>query len=306
MPKLCVDDIVQHQSAKVNGVRLHYVETSDSLKLPTVLLLHGFPDFWHGWRRQIPALHEAGFRVVAPDLRGYNLSAKPQSTFAYSIDHLSRDVAALIQHLRVERAHVVGHDWGGIIAWWTALHYPRAVDRLAVLNAPHPVTYLREVRSLDQMRRSWYALFFQLPWLPEHLMRANDFAALRAVWRFDPVKRGAWSREDLRRSVEAMAQPGALTAALNYYRAMLRSPRKMLRGCEQISHQTLVLWGERDRYLSSKLLNGLEKWVPDVRIERFPDASHWLQHDAAREVNAHLIEFFSKSPIADTANDQAL
>lgn len=304
MSAIRLNDIVQHRFAKINGVRLHYVETNADSQRPTVLLLHGFPDFWGGWRRQIPALHEAGFRVVAPDLRGYNLSSKPRSVFAYSLDRLSGDVVALIKHLGIERAHIVGHDWGGVIAWWTAQHHPRAVDRLAILNAPHPATYQRELRSWDQMRRSWYALFFQLPWLPEHLIRANDFAALRAVWRFDPQRRGAWSREDLQLSVQAMSQPGALTASLNYYRALLRSPRQMQRGGQKIPHPTLVLWGERDRYLSSNLLDNLKDWVPNLQTERFPDASHWLQHDAARAVNSHLIEFFSVDGVPPI-NEQA-
>jgi len=298
MSKPRLDELIRHRFAKINGVRLHYVETSASPELPTVLLLHGFPDFWYGWRRQIPALHEAGFRVVAPDLRGYNLSSKPRSVFAYSLDRLSGDVVALIRHLAIERAHIVGHDWGGVIAWWMAQHHAPFVDRLAILTAPHPATYLRELRTFDQMRRSWYALFFQLPWLPEQLIRANDYAPLRAVWRFDPIKRGAWSRQDLQLSIEAMSQPGALTAALHYYRALLRSPRQMSRGRQKIQHPTLILWGERDRYLNPRLLDNLEDWVPNLQIERFPEASHWLQHDAARAVNSHLIEFFSAaSPI---------
>ena len=288
-----VDDIVSHRYARVNGVRLHYVETSDSTELPAVVLLHGFPDFWYGWRRQIPALHEAGFRVIAPDLRGYNLSEKPRGVFAYSPDKLCCDVVALIHHLGLERAHIVGHDWGGVIAWRLAMQHAHVVDKLAILNAPHPAAYRHELRSLDQLRRSWYALFFQLPRLPEHLLRANNYAALRTVWRFDPKKRAAWTREDLRRSVEAMAQPRALTAALNYYRALLRSPRQTQSEPNPVAHSTLVLWGERDRYLSPKLLDGLENWVPNLRIERFPNASHWVQHDAAHEVNRHLIEFFT-------------
>ncbi|MDF2441679.1 MAG: epoxide hydrolase 4 [Abditibacteriota bacterium] len=301
MAKVRLDDIVQHRFARVNGVRLHYVESVEGgaaeagadLQRPVVLLLHGFPDFWYGWRRQIPALREAGFRVIAPDLRGYNLSSKPRSVFSYSLDRLGGDVVALIRHLGLQRAHLVGHDWGGVIAYWVAQHHPSAVERLAILNAPHPAVYQRELRTLDQLRRSSYALFFQLPWLPERLLRADDFAALRAVWRFDPQKRSAWNREDLQRSVEAISQPGALSAALNYYRALLRSPRQMRRSRRTIEHPTLLLWGEGDRYLSPRLLDDLGPWLPNLRIERFPEASHWLQHDAAHAVNERLIAFFS-------------
>ena len=171
-----------HHQAIVNGVRLHYVEAGEG---PLVVLLHGFPEFWYAWRDQIPALAAAGYRVVAPDMRGYNLSEKPPGVTSYRLEHLTADVAALIRQLGAERATVVGHDWGGAVAWQLPVFHPEVVERLAVLNAPHPGALLRELRTLEQLRRSWYIAFFQLPWLPELALRAGDAALLRRMLRQD-------------------------------------------------------------------------------------------------------------------------
>ncbi|MFC7007869.1 alpha/beta fold hydrolase [Halalkalicoccus salilacus] len=159
-----------HHETIINGVRLHYVEAGEG---PLVLLLHGFPEHWYAWREQIPALVDAGYRVVAPDMRGYNVSEKPHGVEAYRIGTLVEDVRALIEDRSEEHATVVGHDWGGMIAWEIAARHPNVVDRLVAMNAPHPAVYRREIRSgrSDQRRRSWYVLFFQLPWLPEALFR---------------------------------------------------------------------------------------------------------------------------------------
>ena len=158
------------------GVRLHHVSAGRG---PLVLLLHGFPDFWYGWRRQLPALAAAGFRAVAPDLRGYNLSERPARVADYRIERLADDVAALVRALGADRAHVVGHDWGGLIAWQLAMRHPQVVDRLAILNAPHPARFRRLLLDPRQGLRSWYVAFFQLPWLPERVLGANGRRALR-------------------------------------------------------------------------------------------------------------------------------
>ncbi|HVF85512.1 MAG TPA: alpha/beta hydrolase, partial [Abditibacteriaceae bacterium] len=236
---------IEHGYAPVNGVRLHYVECGNG---PLVLLLHGFPDFWGGWRHQIKALSQAGFRVVAPDLRGYNLSDKPRGICNYSIDHLAGDVVALIHHLGEEKAMVAGHDWGGVIAWHLAMRQPKCLSKLIILNAPHPATFARELRTLRQMRKSSYALFFQLPRLPERSIRARDFALVKAVFRFDPTNRRAFSRRDIEQAVEALSQPRALTCALNYYRALRCRPRQIFQA-KRIEAPTLLVWGEQDRYL---------------------------------------------------------
>jgi pimeloyl-ACP methyl ester carboxylesterase len=278
------------------GVRLHCAEAGRASKgRPPVVLLHGFPEFWYGWRHQMPALAAAGRHVLAPDLRGYNLSDKPAHVRDYRVEHLAADVACLIRQVAPngERAHVVGHDWGGVVAWWLAMHHPAAVERLTILNAPHPAAYLRELRRRAQLLRSWYALFFQLPWLPEATIGFNRFAALRDLFRRDPA-RGRFTEQDIQRYVEAFSRPGALTAAVNYYRAAFRGgPNRVARSVRRINVPTLLIWGERDRYLVPELTLGLERWVADLRVERLPRATHWVQHDEPETVNGLLLKFVS-------------
>jgi pimeloyl-ACP methyl ester carboxylesterase len=278
-----------HHEAVVNGVRLHYVEAGSG---PLVILLHGFPEFWYSWRFQIPALAARGYRVVAPDMRGYNTSEKPPGVRSYLIDTLSDDVAGLIHYLGASKAVVAGHDWGGAVAWYMPMRHPAIVEKLIVLNAPHPGAFLRELRTARQLRKSWYMLFFQLPWLPEAALHAGRFAMLDRVMRTDPVRGDAFSEADIRRYKRALNQPGALTATVNYYRALFRrSPREAMREPPQIDCPTLLIWGEQDRYLGVPLTEGLDRWVPDIRVERIPDASHWVQVDAPERVNELMLEF---------------
>jgi pimeloyl-ACP methyl ester carboxylesterase len=280
---------VVHREAEVNGVRLHYAEAGHG---PPVVLLHGFPDFWYGWRRQIPALAEAGYRVIAPDLRGYNLSEKPKGMKEYRLEALAEDVAALIRSVGAGPAAVAGHDWGGVIAWRLPMLHPELVEKLIVLNAPHPGTWLREVWKPRQLLRSGYQLFFQIPRLPEAWIRANDFAVLRAVLKHDPARRDAFTGEDIGYYVEAMARPGALTASLNYYRANARrNPLPLLRSFRPTDTPTLLIWGMKDRYLGPWFTEGLETWAPRLRVERLPDASHWVTADEPVRVNRLILEF---------------
>jgi len=281
----------QHREAIVNGVRLHYVEAGTG---PLVLLLHGFPEFWYSWRAQIPALVAAGYRVIAPDMRGYNLSEKPAGVRSYMLDTLCDDVLALIHHAGEERATVVGHDWGGAVAWNVPMRHPRAVERLIVLNAPHPGAFLRELRTPAQIAKSWYMFFFQLPWLPELSLRAGGFATLQRTLRTDPVRPDAFTEEDIRRYRRALARPGALTATINYYRALFRRNPRDVRNLPLITCPTLLIWGEQDRYLGLPLTEGLERWVPSIRVERISNASHWVQVDAAERVNQLLLDFLAE------------
>jgi pimeloyl-ACP methyl ester carboxylesterase len=272
----------------VNDVRLHYVEAGQSG--PLVILLHGFPEFWYSWRRQIPALAEAGFRVIAPDMRGYNLSAKPAGWRAYDAEHLSGDVAELIGSFGQEKAYVVGHDWGAAVAYMTAMRHPEVVERLAILNVPHPARMLAGFRSPRQLRKSWYMFFFQLPWLPEALIRRNEFAFARRDFERDAGE--VFSEKDMARYVEAWSQPGAMKGMLDYYRAALRqTPWGALRKMSPIDAETLVIWGERDRYLNVELAQPPKAWVANASVVRIPDASHWVQHDCAERVNELLIAF---------------
>ena len=275
--------------AELGDVRLHYVEAGEG---PLVVLIHGFPEFWFSWRFQIPALAAAGFHVVAPDMRGYNLSSRPRSVKDYRSDRVAADVGNLIRERGADRAFLVGHDWGGWIAWATAINHPEVVERLAVLNAPHPRRFLRGLRRPRQLARSWYMLFFQLPWLPERLARANRWAPFRFAFDRD-ARPEAFTEQQIERYVEAWGQPGAPTAMINYYRAAFRQARRPRERPGQVQAPTLVIWGERDRYLGAELADPDRADVPNLeRVARLP-ASHWVQHDEPELVGRLLIEFFS-------------
>jgi pimeloyl-ACP methyl ester carboxylesterase len=271
-------------------VRLHCVTAGDPSR-PPIVLLHGFPEFWYAWRRQIQPLADAGFHVIAPDLRGYNLSDKPAPVAAYALPKLVQDIAHLIGASGHERATVVGHDWGGIIAWHVGMWRPEVVDRLVILNAPHPAAYRREVGRLGkQVLLSWYVLLFQLPWLPEALIRLGDFAAIHQMFREDPTRADAFTQSDVEAYVRAMRVPRSLNASLNYYRAAFRDFFASS-AVFPIEKPVLLLWGEQDRALTVKLTEGLDPLVTNITIRRFPSASHWLQHDEPAEVAREIIEF---------------
>lgn len=282
---------LEHRYAAVNGVRLHYVEAGQECDQPPVILLHGFPEFWYGWRNQIPTLAMAGHRVVVPDLRGYGDSDKPRPVKEYRVERLVDDLLALIDHLG-GRARVVGHDWGGVIAWRTAMQDGGRIERLVILNAPHPAAYLRQIRRPAQLMRSWYVFFFQLPWLPEMVFRAFDFRTLRNLFRHGPARREAFTEQDIEQYVQAFRRLRAVESAINYYRAALRSgPTAIQRAIKPVHQPTLLIWGEKDRYIVPEAALGVEKWATNLRIERFKDATHWVQHDEPERVNQLLLEF---------------
>ncbi len=247
-------------------------------------MLHGFPDFSYSWRHQFPVLAAAGFRCIAPDLRGYNETDKPRGVRAYAISELVRDVDQFIVQVAGGSALVVGHDWGGIIAWHLAMRHADRVRKLVILNAPHPALYRRELRKGGQLLRAWYAAAFQIPFLPELVLSSFHFHLLTR----------AAARTESEREIyeEAFAQPRAPTSALNYYRAAFRD---LLAGkhpaIRPVTAPTLVLWGERDGALTPRLLDGLGAFVERLTVIRFPDTGHWLHVDAPDRVNAELLSF---------------
>jgi len=297
----------RHDTAHVNGVTVHYVSVEPdpaAIEHPTgdaplVVLLHGFPEFWYAWRHQLDPLADAGLRVVAPDLRGYNRSSAPAGVDSYRPAELVGDVRGLIEHLGYARAAVVGHDWGGLVAWETAIRNPDLVSRLAVLNAPHPAVYRRTLRrSPEQILRSWYVLAFQVPWLPERLLEADGYRLVASMLA-DTTDPEAFTDADIQRYRAAMERSASLSGPLNYYRAIgretvRRSLHSLVPGAETrdetVRVPTLVIWGERDRALSTDLLDGLEAWVPDLRVERLPAASHWVQADEPDWVTELLVD----------------
>lgn len=278
------------------GVRLHYVEAGEG---PLVVLLHGFPEFWWSWRHQIPVLAEAGFRVVAPDLRGYGQSDAPPRWQDYRVETLAADVAGLIEALGEERAFVVGHDWGAVVAWMVATLHPERVERLAILNVPHPDTMLQTLRrSPRQLLHSWYIFFFQIPWLPETAARLAGRRFLEGAYR--DARPGAFTAEDIARYEDALLRsPGGLKGPIDFYRAAARrDPRKAGELYRPIPAPVLVIWGVQDRFLTEAMAEPDPKWVPDCRVVKLPDASHWVQHDEPERVSTLLIEHFRGGPPA--------
>lgn len=257
---------------------------------PVVVLLHGFPEFWYGWRKQIEPLATAGFRVVVPDQRGYNLSSKPRGMASYALTELVSDVIAIADQLGQQKIFLAGHDWGAAVAWSVALLHPDRIAKLAVLNVPHPSVMRRYVcKRLPQTLRSWYIFFFQFPWLPETLLYAFDFRmSARALQRSS--RPGTFSAEDLVQYRAAWSQPGALTAMINWYRAAVRYripfPDRTVRV------RTQILWGERDRFLMAQMAHESLRYCATGELFTFAEASHWLQHEEPEIVSEMLIKFF--------------
>lgn len=278
---------LQHHHERIGDVRLHWVQAGTG---PLVVLLHGFPEFWYSWRHQIPALVDAGFRVVAPDQRGFATSDKPRGTAAYRVEALAGDIARLVEHLGDERAVIVGHDLGGMVAYWTAMLHPHRVARLCVSNYPHPSWQGTMATDPAQIRRSWYIGLFQLPLPPRWL--AKRFApVLRRIFTRDPEREGAFSPEDIERYVEVF-DAETLAAALGWYRALLRHrSRKILASLRPIECPTQVIWGVRDSAIGAEWAEPPAKWVWDLRIDRIDDASHWVQNDRPERFNALLLDF---------------
>lgn len=270
-----------------NGVALHVAEAGPPDGEP-VILLHGFPEFWYGWRYQIGPLARAGYRVIVPDQRGYNLSDKPAGVASYDIDKLAGDVVALAAHYTKEPVRLIGHDWGAIAAWWTATRFPEKLLKLAVLNCPHPAVW-RNAMDNDpvQRRASWYVRAFRIPALPEMLMRARRFDGLLQALRDSRVPLSD-ADADLYRA--AWSQPGALTAMINWYRAVLR------RRFEPITPGSIrlpvqIIWGKQDRYALPALAEASKALCADARLDYLPDATHWVAHDEAERVNEILLGF---------------
>ncbi len=271
------------------ALRLHAVVAGPE-GAPLVVLLHGFPEFWYEWRRQIGPLAAAGFRVIAPDQRGYNLTEK---TGPYDLSSVAGDVAQLIAAAGYDTAHLVGHDWGGAVAWAVAAWHPQRLGRLVVINLPHPLAMAEALAhfNLRQYLRSTYIGFFQLPAIPEWAMRRNNFALLKRGLQRTSLP-GAFPDEELEHYVHAWSQPGALTAMLGWYRAVWRSRRQLLASRAQfnrIEAPVLVLWGERDLALGVELAEASVPYLANGRLLRFPNITHWLPAEAPSELTSHLL-----------------
>lgn len=288
---------ITHDYATVNGVKLHYAEAGRG---ELVLLLHGFPEFWYSWRHQIEAL-SPHLHVVAPDMRGYNLSDKPERPEDYRIEVMVEDVIGLLDHFGAKQAAIVGHDWGASVAWALAQKYPQRISKVAALQVP-PAPVWRANMTVKQFLRSWYMLFFQIPTLPESLISKNDFEGIRKVFKETVGRKDSFSDADIEKYVEALRQPGAAKAGIDYYRGNIRRlvARMNKRGAKKslvhgrIRVPTLFIYGEKDHAVVPATVNNVRGFIDAPYFElRIPDAGHWVQNEAPKEVNAALLKFLT-------------
>ena len=278
-----------HDTIHTNGIKLHYVTQGEG---PLMLMLHGFPEFWYSWRHQIPEFAR-DHKVVALDLRGYNDSDKPEAKSAYVMAEFIKDIKGVIEGLGYDRCVLVGHDWGGAIAWSFAYAYPALLDRLIVLNLPHPAKFAEGLRTPQQLLRSAYIFFFQIPVLPELLIQLNDFQALEAAFKGMAVDKTTFSNDDIEAYKNAFAKRDALTATLNYYRNMF-AQGLTTSDWGILTVPTLLIWGEADTALGKELTYGTEKYVQDFRIRYIPNCSHWVQQEQPQLVNQLMREFLGE------------
>jgi len=275
----------------VNGIKLHYVEEGTG---ELVILLHGFPEFWYGWKNQIPVLSKK-YRVVAPDMRGYNLSDKPKNVSDYQIQILAKDIAELVKALGEEKAIIVGHDWGAAVAWTVASLFPEVVKKVAILNVPHPNEMSRAFKEFNfsQWKKSWYIFFFQLPFLPEKIVGTENF--FRDAFKSMLKRRDAISKEDLQKYVEAYAQPGAVKSAVAYYRAAFRGFLSAVK-MPKVKAPLLMLWGEHDTALGKELTYRTKDYCDNTCEILYDSTSgHFVQHDNPDWVNEKLLNFFAQA-----------
>jgi len=289
----------QPRFVQTNGITLHVAEAGPE-DGPLVILLHGFPEFWYAWRNQIGALAAKGYRVWAPDQRGYNLSDKPPGVANYRLDAMAVDAVGLIDAAGRETAAIVGHDWGGAVAWWMANKYPQRVEKLVVLNVPHGKVMLDHLRlNPRQVLRSWYIFLFQLPRLPEWFARRNNWKSITDALR-RTSREGTFTEADFEHYRQAWAQPGAYRSMIHWYRAILRNRPQIPRDY-RIHVPTLLLWGTRDRFLGRELAQPSIELCDDGRLVFFENTSHWIQHEEPERVNALIDEFLSeKRPALST------
>ena len=278
-----------HDTIHTNGIKLHYVTQGEG---PLMLMLHGFPEFWYSWRHQIPEFAR-DHKVVALDLRGYNDSEKPEAKSAYVMAEFIKDIKGVIESLGYDRCVLVGHDWGGAIAWSFAYAYPALLDRLIVLNLPHPAKFAEGLRTPQQLLRSAYIFFFQIPVLPELLIQLNDFQALEAAFKVMAVDKTTFSNDDIEAYKNAFAKRDALTATLNYYRNMF-AQGLTTSDWGILTVPTLLIWGEADTALGKELTYGTERYVQDFRIRYIPNCSHWVQQEQPQLVNQLMREFLGE------------
>ena len=271
---------------EANGLTFEVATAGEGDKL--ALCLHGFPELHYSWRHQMPLLAEMGYRVWAPNMRGYGQTTRPPNKKDYRLDHLTADVGALIDASGAEEVTLLAHDWGAIVAWQFAIQQVRPLTRLIIMNVPHPLCARRELKTWKQLKKSWYMFFFQIPRLPEIRLSRNNAAVIGRLFRETSVNKDRFTREESEPYRRAAAKPGAITAMLNYYRALFQTGDARKIGDGKVHVPTLIVWGEQDIAIDIACLDGTDQYVDDLTVRRFPNASHWVQQDIPDEVNAAL------------------
>jgi pimeloyl-ACP methyl ester carboxylesterase len=280
-------DAIQYETVRANGIDFNVAIAGSGERL--ALFLHGFPESSFSWRYQMPLLARLGYRAWAPDLRGYGASSRPAGVKAYALEELEGDVAALIEASGATEVVLIGHDWGALIAWYYAMFGRLPISRLIIMNVPHPALAEKGLRTMRQLAKSWYIFFFQLPKIPEWVLARHGCEAIGRAFRGMAVDKSRFPDEVLRHYQDAAAQPGALTAMLNYYRALIRGlARNRRRGTPHINTPTLMLWGEVDSALGKELTYGTDRYVSRLTLRYLPNVSHWVQQEAPETVNAMI------------------
>jgi pimeloyl-ACP methyl ester carboxylesterase len=283
---------ITSQYFTLNGLKMHALVTGPETGR-LVILLHGFPQFSYAWRTQMQTLAAAGYRVVAPDQRGYNLTDK---TPPYDVDTLVQDVVNLIQANGRERALVAGHDWGAAVAWALAMTHPERVEKLMVFNVPHLAVMARALLggNATQMRRSWYIAYFQVPFFPEWALAQNNYQNLWRAVRNTAV-RGTFTDEDRAEYVRAWSQPGALSAMIGWYRGLKKFAGAEMRQrfAHRVQPPTVIVWGEQDFALGVELAEESVNWLENGRLVKYPNATHWVVDEFPAEVSQELLRHFS-------------
>jgi epoxide hydrolase 4 len=287
-----IESTWQHEYLTSNGIKLHYVTQGEG---ELMLMLHGFPEFWYSWRYLIPEFAK-NYKVVALDLRGYNDSDKPQKKSAYVMDEFIKDIDGVIRGLGYDKCILVAHDWGGAIAWSFAYKYPDMLSKLIILNLPHPAKFTAGLRTIQQLKRSWYIFFFQLPFLPELFIKSQNYQFIETAIKGMAVDKSAFTQANIDAYKDAASKPGALTAMVNYYRNIFQ-PLSPNRKWGLLQVPTLMIWGENDTALGKELTYGTEAYVQDLQIHYIPNCSHWIQQEQPALVNQYMRDFLGKSTI---------
>ena len=286
-----MDSNIEFKHIETNGITLHVAVTGPE-DGELVILLHGFPDFWYGWRKQIYALSEAGYRVAVPDQRGYNKSDKPKGKRAYVINELGQDIIGLIKHFKREDALIIGHDWGGAVGWHLASTHPEFVQKFIAINIPHMGVFPKALlKTPSQLIKSLYIAFFQIPFLPEKIMNGRNFKNMAQILK-GSSKKGTFKENDIKEYKKAWRRYGALTAMLNWYRTLPASMNHIIK--EKIEVPVKIIWGEKDRFLSKSLAEESLKFINAASVTWIKGATHWVNQEEADAVNKEILSFLNK------------